>query len=163
MVATMFNQNAELIRRIAEIAKTRDTLQLLTNWKPQVVVVANDSMLLNPFTLTAARTTTGTSNMGTNAGSPSQVWITAIILSLSGTANSTESTAAIRAVVNGQTVTIAIINIAAALAGEPQSNSIALSFTHPVRVDADTNISLTTVQSANTFVRATVHTITNRL
>jgi len=163
MTATMFNQNAELIRRIAEIAKTRDTIQLLTNWRPQVVVVANDSMLLNPNTFTAFRSSTGTSNLTAAAGSPSQVWVTAISISLSGLGTTTVTTAALRAVVNGQTVTLGIVSISGNLAGTTTANTITHSFTHPVRIDAGTNISLTTVQTTNTNAHATVHTITNRL
>jgi len=163
MVWRGLNMNAELTRRVSEILKTRDWLQLFRNTVPQVVIVGNDDKLHNVDTLVAARTATGTTNLRTTAIRPSQTWITALSLSIAGLATTTVSTAAIRAVRDGQTITLAIINIAASLAGEGQSNSIAHDFSHPIRVDENTNISLTTVQTANTFVNATVHIVTNKL
>jgi len=164
MTATMFNQNAEILRRIAEIAKTRDTIQLLTNWKPQVVVVANDSMLWNPNCFTVERTATGTSAITTVAGSPSQVWITGFTLSLSDISATIDAIALISCTVNGQVVTITkVVTANTAVSSNNAQQTASQSFTHPIRVDAGTVINLITIQNANSIASATIHTITNRL
>ena len=157
------NGSADLTRRVSEILKTRDWFQLFRNTNPQVVVLANDDKLHNVNTLTATRTATGTTVLAAAAISPNQVWVTGFNLSLVGVATTTVSTAAIRVVRDGQIITLGIIGIASVLGGTGQSNSIAHDFNHPVRIDAGTNISLTTVQLANTVVHGTVHVVTNKI
>lgn len=163
MVWRGLNMNAELTRRVSEILKTRDWLQLFRNSVPQVVIVGNDDKLHNVNTLTGTRTATGTTVLGVTAIAPSQVWITALSLSIAGTPTTTVATAAIRGVRDGQTITLAIIGQEGGIGTLGQSNSITHDFTHPIRVDANTNISLTTVQNANQTIHGTVHIVTNKL
>lgn len=157
------NGSSDLTRRVSEILKTRDWLQLFRNNNPQVVVVANDDKLNNVNTFTAVRTGTGTTNLTAAATSPSQVWVTALSISMEGVATATVSTAAIRGVRDGQTITLAIIGLEGALGNLGVANSISHDFSHPVRVDAGTNISLTTVQSSAITIHGTVHTVTNKI
>jgi len=165
MTATMFNQNAEITRRISELAKTRDTLQLLTNLFPQVVVVANDDKLDVVDSFNVSRTSTGTTAITTVATAPSQVWITGFSLQMALIGMLLVSEAEITAVINGQTKTIGKIEFPnVALNAGNDSDSITMSLTHPIRVDAASVINLVIVNGAAAAVAtATVHTVTNKL